>query len=179
MQTILRRAIVVALLFLVSACASGVTRPGGMAASQPALMGNQKAGQITLEMNSQAHLAAVQNLSFNKDKLLMTVRQALEAQNALSLQPNAQLPTIEITLTDVRTRSGFAAVMFGFMAGDDHINGDVVVRSPAGAEMQRFSVSASYALGGFAGGQDDARMNWLYEAFAKHIVEELTGRRSG
>lgn len=66
--------------------------------------------------------------------------------------------------------------MFGFMAGDDHIHGTVIVRSPDGTELQRFNVNTSYALGGFAGGQTDARMGWLYETFAKHVVDELTGK---
>jgi len=36
-------------------------------------------------------------------------------------------------------------------------------------------VTASYALGGFGGGQDEMRMSWLYEAFAKALVSEITG----
>ena len=66
--------------------------------------------------------------------------------------------------------------MFGFMAGDDHIDGDVLVHAANGSELQRFSVSASYALGGLAGGQDSARMGWLYESFAERMMEELTGK---
>lgn len=81
---------------------------------------------------------------------------------------------MEILVTSIRSRSAFNAVMFGFMAGDDHIKGDVIVRSPDGVELERFAVSASWALGGFAGGQTEARMGWLYETFAKHVVEELT-----
>ena len=67
-------------------------------------------------------------------------------------------------------------MMFGFMAGDDHIKGEVIIRSPDGVEFQRFGVSASCALGGIAGGQTETRMGWLYETFAKHVVEELTGK---
>jgi hypothetical protein len=62
------------------------------------------------------------------------------------------------------------------MAGDDHIYGDVIARDAAGKELQRFSVEASYALGGIAGGIEDTRMGWLYETFAKHTVEELKGK---
>jgi hypothetical protein len=78
-------------------------------------------------------------------------------------------------VTDIRVRTNFSAVMWGFMAGDDHINGIVVARSPTGDELQRFEVSASYALGGLAGGQDEARMGWLYESFAEETLKELTG----
>ena len=30
-----------------------------------------------------------------------------------------------------------------------------------------------YALGGLAGGQDSARLNWLYEEFAKLLAQEV------
>lgn len=150
-----------------------------MASFQPALQGNQKAGEVTVALTPAAQKLAADNLKFDQYALLATIHRALEAQNALTREPDGSLPKVEVSVTDIRTRSAFSAVMFGFMAGDDHLKGDVVVRSPAGAELQRFSVSASYALGGLAGGQDDARMNWLYETFAKHTVEELTGIHSG
>jgi hypothetical protein len=172
-------AVLPAVLLLVSACASGVTRPADMASLKPALMGMQKAGEVTLTLNPEAQKLATENMTFNQDTLLAAVRRALETQNALTRQVDGSLPKVEVVITSVRTRSAFTAIMFGFMAGDDHINGDVIVRSPSGAELQRFSVSASYALGGIGGGQDGTRMNWLYETFAKHLVEELTGTRSG
>lgn len=53
---------------------------------------------------------------------------------------------------------------------------DEVARDASGKELQRFSVEASYALGGLAGGIDDTRMGWLYETFAKHAVDELSGK---
>jgi hypothetical protein len=107
--------------------------------------------------------------------MLATVRRTLEAKEILTTAPDPALPKIEIVVTSMRVRSNFSAIMFGFMAGDDHIKGDVIVRSPLGQAMQRFTVSASYALGGLAGGQDEARMGWLYESFAKRTLEELTG----
>ena len=81
-------------------------------------------------------------------------------------------------MKDFRVRSNFTAVMFGFMAGNDSITGDVVLRDAAGKELNRFEVSASYALGGLAGGMDDARMGWLYEKFAELTVENLGGPES-
>jgi hypothetical protein len=63
--------------------------------------------------------------------------------------------------------------MFGFMAGADLISADVIVKSADGQELDKFEVSTSYALGGIAGGQDSARMGWLYEKFAQETVQEL------
>ncbi len=158
---------------LLSACASNVTRGPDMS---KALVGETtQAGAISIRLTPDAQKLAADNLKFNQDALLSIVRRSLEARNALTREPDAAKPAVEIVVTGFRTRSAFSAVMFGFMAGDDNIKGEVIVRSPQGAELQRFGVSVSYALGGIAGGMDDARMNWLYENFAKHVLEELTG----
>ncbi len=167
-----------ALFFAVAlaGCASGVTRAPDAKVTQPYFATSSvKAGNVTVSLTPEAQAKLSDNLKFDQEKLRSTVSRALEAKNLVTPAPDASLPTVEVIVSDIRTRSNFTAVMFGFMAGNDHIVGDVVVRDPSGRELQRFNVSASYALGGLAGGQDDARMGWLYETFAKHTVEELTG----
>lgn len=178
MKPILQKARILALpvvLVLVSACASGVVRPTDMEAYKPALTGDQKAGKLTVELAPAAQKMAGDNLTFDENQLLSTIHRALVANDALTRRPDGSLPVIEVHVTSVRARSAFAAIMFGFMAGDDHIKGDVLVRSVDGTELQRFSVNASYAFGGIGGGQDGTRMNWLYENFAKRVAEEVTG----
>ena len=157
------------LAVLVAGCASGVKRAEDSAKRQAYFAGGGK--------NAQSQLS--DNLKFDQEKLLATVKRALGAKNLLAKTPDDKLPTIEVVVTDIRVRSNFSAVMWGFMAGDDHINGEVVARDAAGRELQRFSVSASYALGGLAGGQDETRMSWLYETFAQETVNELTGESAG
>ena len=80
---------------------------------------------------------------------------------------------LKVVVTDIRVRNTFNAVMWGFMAGDDHLRGDVVVQNLAGEPVYNFDAGASYALGGFAGGQDASRINWLYEEFSEMIANEL------
>ena len=84
---------------------------------------------------------------------------------------------MEVLVKDMRVRSNFSAVMFGFMAGSDSVTGDVILKDPSGSEMDRFEVSVSYALGGLGGGHDSARMGWLYEKFAEETVNELIGEK--
>ena len=163
----------------VAGCASGVKRADDTAKREAYFAkGGQVAQEVTLSLNKEAQAQLSDNLKFDQEKLLATIRRALDAKNLLAKTPDPKLPKIEILVTDIRVRSSFSAVMFGFMAGDDHLNGDVIARDPSGKELQRFSVSASYALGGIAGGMDDTRMGWLYETFAKHTVDELTGAKS-
>jgi hypothetical protein len=160
-----------------SGCSSGVTRPAdtGPAPGAPAtLTSSNQVGDVTIAVSGKAKEQLAENLKFNQDTLLDHVKRAIQAKDLLG---SGALPTLEITVTDVRVRSNFSAVMWGPMAGSDHITGDVVIRGHDGQQIDKFSVSASYALGGLAGGQDEARMGWLYEKFAEETIKALTGSK--
>ena len=172
------RLYVAALLVLIlAACSSGVQRAPEIGLQQPQFDDpGEQAGSLTIDLSDEARAEAADNLKFNEEELHQTIRRALEVNNLLAEESDDALPTIEVTVTSVRVRSNFSAVMFGFMAGDDHIDGDVIVRAPDDGTLQQFSVSTSYALGGLAGGQDSSRLNWLYENFAERMTEELMGK---
>ncbi len=115
MQGILRQVRLLALpavLILVSACASGVTRPTDLASYSPALMGDQKAGKLTVELTTNAQKMAGENLTFDETQLLTTIHRALVAKDALTPRLESALPEIEIRVTSIRTRSAFTAIMF-------------------------------------------------------------------
>jgi hypothetical protein len=175
---VLRVLFVALALGSLSACSSGVTRSAdaALATAQFAVGQGRQAGSISVSLTDDAQKQAADNLKFNHETLLATVRRALEGNNVLAKEADPALPKIHIVVTDVRVRSNFSAIMFGFMAGDDRIKGDVIVRGANGVAQQQFTISSSYALGGIAGGQDSARMDWLYESFAKRVLEELTGK---
>lgn len=165
-------------VYSLSACSSGVLRSADASLAKPQFVvgQGQRAGGVSISLTDEAQKQAADNLKFNHETLLATVRRALEGNNVLAKEADPSLPKIDILVTDVRVRSNFSAIMFGFMAGDDRIKGDVIVRGPNGVAQQQFTISTSYALGGIAGGQDSARMDWLYESFAKRVLEELTGK---
>jgi hypothetical protein len=170
---------VLAALLVVSAialggCASGVNRPSTMTNSPRTEISSVKPlSSVTLSFTDEAKQKASENLKFNSDELLSHVRRALDANSLLKPGADQLNPSLEVRIKDVRIRSNFSAIMFGFMAGADSITADVIVKSPAGQELDRFEVSTSYALGGIAGGQDSARMSWLYEKFAEETLKEL------
>jgi hypothetical protein len=167
----------VLLTLVLAACSSGVQRAPEIGLQQPQFDDpGEQAGSLTISLSDEGRKEAADNLKFSQGELHQTIRRALEVNNLLAEQSDAALPTIEVTVTSVRVRSSFSAIMFGFMAGDDHIDGDVRVRTLDGGTMQQFSVSASYALGGLVGGQDSSRLSWLYEEFAERMTEELTGQ---
>ena len=167
------------LLLLVAAvlggCASGVTRmeaatPGASAAAPVKV--EQTVKSVNLFLSEDAKKLVADNLKFNQDTLRSMIERALGGQNMVKADASQ---TLDVEITSFRTRSNFTAIMFGFMAGNDNVEGVVSIKDVSGKILKRAKVSASYALGGLAGGQDDARMNWLYEAFAKHTVAEISG----
>jgi Domain of unknown function (DUF4410) len=164
---------VVATVFVLAGCASGVTRAPGTSAEGTSVPAFHQFSSVSLSMSDEAKQKAVDNLKFNPDELLSHVKRALEAKSLLDGSADKPLPKLEVVVKDMRVRSNFSAIMWGFMAGADSIQGDIVLTDPTGRALERFGVSASYALGGLAGGQDSTRMSWLYEKFAEETVKEL------
>ncbi|MDH3317228.1 MAG: DUF4410 domain-containing protein [Gammaproteobacteria bacterium] len=159
---------------LIAGCASGVTRDSSDSAKRTQLSKDNQVAEISVSLTEEAKNKVADNLKFDPAELKNHVQRAMDAKSLLKPESKGTLPVLAIEVKDIRVRSNFSAVMFGFMAGADSITGDIVVKDVGGREIDRFEVSASYALGGLAGGQDSARMGWLYEKFAEETVKELT-----
>lgn len=162
-----------ALLF--SGCASGFTRsPMSKDATAFKPSAASPIAEVNIELTPSVKEKLKDSLKFDRDNLRKTIELALSNKLLFDSGKKASNPTLHITVTHVRVRNTFNAVMWGAMSGNDAIEGEVVVEDRAGAVMDRFTVKASYALGGWAGGQDSMRMGWLYEAFAKEVVRAFT-----
>lgn len=171
-------------VLLLSGCASGVSRNANKsvdAVSISAVSGQAQSKvtkdnpltNITINLSDDAAKKVADNLKFNQSTLLDHVKRALESNKYYVANAAKQGMSMDIVVTDFRVRSNFASIAFGFLAGSDSITGDIIIKNPSGQEVDRFEVSASYALGGLAGGMDDSRMNWLYEAFATETLKEI------
>jgi Domain of unknown function (DUF4410) len=153
---------------ILAGCASGVKRmDGGSTASATKYI----VSSVNLSLSPAAKALVMDNAKFNADELKINIERLLRSQDLVA--PNAP-QTLFVEITGFRTRSTFSAIMFGFMAGNDNIEGVVTIKDASGRELKKAQVSASYALGGIAGG-GDTRMSWLYEEFAKHTVAEVSG----
>jgi len=162
--------LVAAIASLLLGCASGVKRDEASAPESTAELAAQKYSAFNLYLNDNARKLLADNPKFNPDALRGTIQRMLEAKNLIVADSPYR---IDVEITDLNVRSNFSAVMFGFLAGSDRVAGSVYLGHRDGRRLNRYEVSASYALGGVAGGQDEARMGWLYEEFAKHVVNEL------
>jgi len=165
---------VILLALLMVGCASGVKRGPNAGTAIVTLSNTNQIGAVTLSLTEQGKQAAAESTDFDANELLDHVKKALTAKSLLNDASEKPLSHLEVQIKDVSVRSTFTAVMFGFLAGSDSVLGDVVLKDAEGKEISRFEVSASYALGGIAGGQDDTRMGWLYEKFAEETINELS-----
>lgn len=158
--------------FLAVGCASGVKRGSEAATSAAERPANNQVASVSVMLTDGAKSKVADNLKFNPDELLNHVKRALDGSSLINT--GVSHTSMEIQIKDFRVRSNFSAVMWGFMAGADSVTADVVLKDQAGREFDRFEVSASYALGGLGGGQDETRMSWLYEKFAEETVKEMS-----
>ena len=170
-MAILRSFMLCLSIVAVVGCSSQVTRPDGADADRPVIRALQ---DFTVEMSPDARTQLADNVKFDIDALTSTMKRTLEGRGLVASEGDYRL---KVVVNDIRVRSTFNAVMWGFMAGNDHLEGDAIVLNMEGEPVYEFGASASYALGGFGGGQDSSRMNWLYEEFSEMIADELSKKR--
>jgi len=163
--------IVPVILLCLAGCTAGVSRPDNEQVSGPLI----EPASVTLTLTDEVRKQVGENLKFDQNHLLEIVNRALDSKGLLAKDGTAPARHIAIQVTDVRVRGTFTAIMFGFMAGNDHLNGRVTLSDANDHPLRHFDVSAAYALGGLGGGQDGARLGWLYEKFTEETVNELTG----
>jgi len=148
-------------------CAATVTRGQRPSDDAARIVG---VSQVSASLSAEAVKQQPDNAAFNREELAGRLRQRLQAKGLTAREAPGR---VEILVTDIRVRGAFSAIMFGFMAGDDHVDGQVRLFDGAGHVVRSFAVHASYAFGGIAGGQDGVRMNWLYDKFTELAMAEV------
>jgi hypothetical protein len=156
------------MVLLCAACAGTAHRTEDT--STAAAVGTLRVKSVEARVSAKAKEQLSDNIKFDLNTLRSTVERTLSAS---SLEDAGVTATLEVEVTNVYIRGSFTATMFGFMAGADNIAGNVRVLDSDGRVLRSFDVEASYALGGFAGGQDSVRLNYLYEKFAELTRDQL------
>ena len=159
---------VVAFAGALAACAGSAVRKESPDVA--AATGTLKVGTVRARVSDKAREKLPDNIKFDLNALGATIERALTASR---LEDRTTENTLDVEVTNVYIRGTFSAVMFGLFAGADTISGNVRVLDPAGRTLRSFDVTASYAFGGAAGGQDSIRLNYLYEKFAELTREQL------
>jgi hypothetical protein len=163
----------IAVVCLAAGCASQVTRVGAPETPKQSMRAVET---LSVEMGPNAKAQLADNLAFDVAAMESVLRRMLQAKGLLASDGDVRL---KVVVDDIRVRSTFSAMMFGIMAGTDQVNGTASLRGRNDQPLEEMKINTSYGLGGFAGGQDSMRMNWLYEEFSKKLAEELVARRDG
>lgn len=167
-----KRWILIACAALLSAaCSTQVTRPSETTQPRPVI---KALSSFSVEMSPEAKSQLPENLKFDQEAFSATLKRTLDAHGLVAPGGDFRL---KVVVRDIRVRGTFSAVMWGFMAGDDHISGAASLFNRDDKVVYEFQVTSSYALGGIAGGIDQTRLTWLYEDFSKSVAEELVGKR--
>ena len=81
-------------------------------------------------------------------------------------------PTLAVNISSIRVRSTASAVMWGVMAGPDHLEANVSVMDK-GRTLKTFVAEGSRTSGAFAGPGSGGRAERLSEELAIAIVDQL------
>jgi len=103
-----------------------------------------------------------------EDTLTAAVRQRLTATG--KLEPAGA--TLEVTIISMRLRSTTTAVLWGVLAGPDHLRGRVRLLNK-GTVQKTFIAEASRTSGAMAGAGSGGRIEGMCEELAYALVQQL------
>jgi len=161
------------LIATLAGCASQVTRPPEATTAREPVRA-LTSFEIEISSAAKAAMADAETQKFDLAAFRGVVQRTLDAAKLVSPDGDFKLT---VTIEELRVRSTFNAIMWGFMAGTDQLNGTARLSRLDGRPVGEFKVGTSYGLGGFGGGQDSSRLAWLYEEFAKMLTQELVALR--
>jgi hypothetical protein len=168
----LKIAFLLAIGVILGGCASGVSRKIETTTA-PQFNTPIKVISVTAALSDAAKQKATDNYLFNLEALKVKINSELEKKSLTIGDASAKALTVNVLIKDIRVRGEFAAVMFGFMAGSDVLIGEITLKDKDGITVDTFDVSASYAFGGLAGGNNETRLNWLYGKFGEEAAIEI------
>ncbi|HEX6708279.1 MAG TPA: DUF4410 domain-containing protein [Albitalea sp.] len=161
------RCLMASMLLALAGCAGTVKQDARFNGDVSSIEG---LGKVVARMSPAAIKQQADNPQFSRDELATYLYRKLESKGLIA---GAATHHVDIVVTDIRVRSAAAAVMLGLLAGEDRVTGTVRVMDPSGKPLRSFEIKASYALGGWGGGQDSMRMNWMYDKFSELALTEL------
>jgi len=133
----------------------------------------EKYGKVVVTLSDSVSRDARKGMRLEE---MLLDRKILAQLKAEGLYDESSQDSITVLVNSIYIRNAFNAVMFGFMAGADSLKGAVTLNKGT-LELATFDVNASYALGGIAGGQNQARLGWLSDKFAEQAVKMILGKK--
>lgn len=92
--------------------------------------GYSQFASVSLSMSPAAKEKALDNLKSKQGELLSHGQTRAGSRSLPGAPGAAQLPRLVVVVRNTRSRSNFSAIMWGFMAGSDSFEGDIVLTRP-------------------------------------------------
>ncbi len=172
MRLLILRLLSLACLVGIAACSSNVVLDHSAGAPVYQYSG-EKYGKVEVKWSDEVGADAVKVYRIKQMALDKAVINRLIANR---LYDPAAANSMEVRINSFSFRNSFNAVMFGFMAGSDSLDGVVSLKAADGRALTHFDVSASYALGGSNGGNADTRMGWLSDKFGELTAQTILNK---
>lgn len=160
-----------------SACFTALLVLGGCAGTivqDPRIQGDttgvRGVSRIVARTAEQSSPAVAAHQAMAAEDIAVRLQNRLEAKGLV----DASAPSVvEVIVTEVELRPTAVAMLLSWMAGSDHVYGQVRVLDAAQTALVGFEVEASYAGGGFGHGTVQSRIDWMSEKIATLAEEEL------
>lgn len=136
---------------------------------------NEKYGNINVILADEISSDPSKTTRANQVNLEDKIKARLQS---LGVYDETSTNKIDVVVSKLRVRNAFNAIMFGFMSGSDNLGGTVTLKDGQDNQISTFDISASYAMGGIAGGQNDARLGWLGDEFAELTANTIVGKNT-
>lgn len=159
------------LILMLTGCSSSVER-GANGSTQSGKIARSEINEVTIHFSDEVKEKIKDVSSFDMIRFNETVISQLDNSGLLNATSDQ---SVVITITSARFRNTALAMFFGFMSGSDHITGNIHLKDNAQNTIDEFIVSASYALGGIAGADEETRISWMYGKFAELTAQTLSG----
>jgi len=133
-----------------------------------------KYGKVSTAMSPAIAADADKAARFQELKLEEAIVTQLKEKN---LYDEKSENIVDVVVNALRVRNAATAIMFGFMAGSDNMEGVVTLKASDGKVLNKFTIDASYALGGFGGGQNTARLGYLSRTFGELTAKTILDKK--
>ena len=131
----------------------------------------EKYGKVSIAMSDAIAADAAKATRFQQLGLEQAIVSQLRQNNLYDAQSGN---LVEVVVSSLRVRNAATAIMFGAMAGSDNIEGAVTLKAPGGKVLNKFTI---YALGGFGGGQNTARLGYLSQTFGELTAKTILDKK--
>lgn len=155
---------------------ASTTLPSGATTAAPRFGTRPVAVQVTLTPNARDQVKS--DTPFDTKALQEAMERQLSARQLLAGPDGTDVMHLNIEVTDIRMRGTGSEIIWGVLAGNDHIDGTATLLDSKNQPVDTFKVSAVYASDHLVDMQTEGhRTDVLYQKFADQTMSALDQKK--